>query len=543
MRNVTPNGIITWQYGDYAEVGTADNPKRVPQTMTKLSGGLSSSLTFEEMDYQYDSRGRLTGSGFAQTPYTGFTPSGSNPWYDSSNPAQSRARAFYAFDGGGRTIACEHYWEVLTSGTTTYGTPTTITQNDCIYDPVLGLKTTSANYVPTMTPSTWTDSYTYDPQLDYLASATYGTNPTVSWTYDAAGNRTDSVCDNLNRTTSIGGVSTTCDVLGNRTALGTSTSYAWDVLNRMTGLTNSTATSSYVYRADGMRTHKTVGSVNTEYYHDGQMPMEDAVISGTTLTATRYGLGARGIDYEEEGVGTWTNSTTRAPGSFSNVGYPIYDAHGNMIATLARYGSNSYAVNNQRTYDAWGAIRSGAGTGDPKNRYCGILGHQQDDESGLIYMRSRYCESGSGRFISQDPDTAGKNWYVYCNSDPINLDDSNGKIPGLALLGILLAISIYLFHPNSPQMELVKNMIEATAIAMGAIDIICDMAKHASPEEMVKSCAYMVLAAGAAAVCLLCLVQNLVILAMLNGMSGDDYKRAENNIENSGPFLPLDITE
>jgi len=56
----TPNGIITWQYGDYAEVGTADKPGSVPQTLTKLSGGLGTSLTAEEMDYQYDSTGRLT---------------------------------------------------------------------------------------------------------------------------------------------------------------------------------------------------------------------------------------------------------------------------------------------------------------------------------------------------------------------------------------------------------------------------------------------------------------------------------------------------
>ena len=103
----------------------------------------------------------------------------------------------------------------------------------------------------------------------------------------------------------------------------------------MTSLTKSGTTTNYEYRADGMRTHK-VGSVTTEYYHDGQMPMEDAVINGSALTVTRYGLGARGIDYEEVGTGTWTSGTSRSPGAFSNVGFPIYDAHGGMVATLAR---------------------------------------------------------------------------------------------------------------------------------------------------------------------------------------------------------------
>jgi RHS repeat-associated protein len=422
----TANGVISWQYGDYLEVGSADNPNRTFQTLTKLSAGSGSSLTAEEMDYQYDSSGRLTGSAFAQTPYTGFTPSGSNPWYDVNHPAQSRARAYYAYDAGGRTLACEHYWDTLTTGTTTYGTPTAIILNDCAYDAVLGLKSTSiiTDNTAVQPPLSETDSYTYDPQLDYLASATYGNPPAQNWTYDAAGNRTDSVCDNLNRTTING--TTNCDILGNRLALG-STSYSWDCLNRMIGLTNSGTTSTYEYRADGMRSHKVVSTVKTEYYHDGQMPMEDAVINGTTLTATRYGLGARGIDYEEEGVGTWTNNTTRSPGAFSNVGFPIYDAHGNMIATLARAGGNTCTIANKRGYDAWGAIRIGAVSGDPKNRYCASLGHQNDDESGLIYMRKRYYEPSSGRFVSEDPKRNSYNWFTYASCNPVNLSDNDGQ--------------------------------------------------------------------------------------------------------------------
>jgi len=158
------------------------------------------------------------------------------------------------------------------------------------------------------------------------------------------------------------------------------------------------------------------------------MPIEDAVINGTTLMATRYGIGSRGIDYEDEGVGTWANSTTRSPGAFSNVGFPIYDAHGNMIATLARTTSNWYTVNNARIYDAWGNVRVGSSSGDPKNRYCGGYGHQQDDESGLIYMRARFYDPISGRFVSQDPATSGMNWFSYCGNEPVDRGDPNGRL-------------------------------------------------------------------------------------------------------------------
>ncbi len=59
------------------------------------------------------------------------------------------------------------------------------------------------------------------------------------------------------------GTSTNCEILRNRTAMGTSTTYGWDALNRMTSYTAGGASNSYVYRADGMRVSKSVGSTST----------------------------------------------------------------------------------------------------------------------------------------------------------------------------------------------------------------------------------------------------------------------------------------
>ena len=42
-------------------------------------------------------------------------------------------------------------------------------------------------------------------------------------------------------------------------------------------------------------------------------------------------------------------------------------------------------------------------------------------------MRARYYESGSGRFLSQDPDYNGGNWFAYCHNDPINSFDGSGR--------------------------------------------------------------------------------------------------------------------
>ena len=97
-----------------------------------------------------------------------------------------------------------------------------------------------------------------------------------------------------------------------------------------------------------------------------------------------------------------------------------------MISTLARQGTGSFSYTSLRTYDAWG-VRLGAPTGDPKGRYCADLGHKQDDESGLVYMRARFYEPLSGRFLSEDPASNGNNWFGYCSSNPISSLDFDGK--------------------------------------------------------------------------------------------------------------------
>ncbi|HJP83326.1 MAG TPA: hypothetical protein VJ835_07450, partial [Fimbriimonadaceae bacterium] len=142
----------------------------------------------------------------------------------------------------------------------------------------------------------------------------------------------------MNRATTIGGVSRTYDVLGNTLTIGSSKSMAWDVLNRMTSFTNGSATTNYQYRADGMRVAKSAGSDVQSFYYDGQMPIEDAAVVSSATTVTRNGLGARGIDF----ISTTTSSGT-------NVAYPIYDGHGNMVATLAKNGSG-YTIGNRRSF-------------------------------------------------------------------------------------------------------------------------------------------------------------------------------------------------
>ena len=159
------------------------------------------------------------------------------------------------------------------------------------------------------------------------------------------------------------------------------------------------------------------------------MGMEDAETQGANTTVTRYGLGARGVDLIE-----------RTGGGTTTTGFPLYDAHGNNVATLSRAPNGGYSVNDRRSYDAWGKVRAQQSGGDPKLRYCASLGHRQDDESGLVYMRARYYEPTSGRFVSEDPARDGGDWFAYCDNDPVNMFDWTGKAKSAtALLGAAVA--------------------------------------------------------------------------------------------------------
>ena len=73
-------------------------------------------------------------------------------------------------------------------------------------------------------------------------------------------------------------------------------------------------------------------------------------------------------------------------------------------------------------------------------QFAGGVGHLTDD-SGLIYMRARYYDPASGRFISEDPGRNGTNWYARCGYNPVNAIDASGKIADPLAAIILAAIA------------------------------------------------------------------------------------------------------
>ncbi|GMV90203.1 MAG: hypothetical protein AMXMBFR81_31330 [Chthonomonas sp.] len=97
-----------------------------------------------------------------------------------------------------------------------------------------------------------------------------------------------------------------------------------------------------------------------------------------------------------------------------------------MIATPTKGSGGTFQVSARRYTDPWGVTRVGASSGSPDQRYCASLGHRQDDESCLTYMRARYYEPTTGRFISEDPAMDGMNWFVYAKNTPTIAVDATG---------------------------------------------------------------------------------------------------------------------
>ncbi len=123
------------------------------------------------------------------------------------------------------------------------------------------------------------------------------------------------------------------------------------------------------------------------------------------FTAKNY-IGVQGVFARESG-----NTTD----------YMLKNGHGD-VTNIIRNGE----VTNWLDYDPYGNQTMG-NTSNPF-RYCG---EYFDEESGLIYLRNRYYNPETQRFITEDPIQDGLNWYAYCYNNPITFVDPTGLIPSL----------------------------------------------------------------------------------------------------------------
>ena len=111
--------------------------------------------------------------------------------------------------------------------------------------------------------------------------------------------------------------------------------------------------------------------------------------------------------------------------------YYVTNLQGDVIAII---DSNGNCVV-EYTYDAWGKVlsRTGSmantlGSHNPL-RY---RGYYYDRESGFYYLKSRYYDPNTGKFLNADSVSmlaSGEKAYTYCENNPINFYDLYGTSP------------------------------------------------------------------------------------------------------------------
>lgn len=196
------------------------------------------------------------------------------------------------------------------------------------------------------------------------------------------------------------------DANGNLTsqadANGTTT-YSWDVRNRLIVISGPNLTASFKYDPLGRRIEKTVNAQTTQYLYD----IDDIVqeVEGGSVTTTY--LRSLFID-EAHGILT-----------HDGIYYYIYDALGSTIALTD--STRSIAV--EYSYDPFGNTKSTNPTFKNPFQYTG----RENDNTGLYYYRARY--KLGDRFISEDPIEYGGgdvNLYTYVFNNPLIYTDPFG---------------------------------------------------------------------------------------------------------------------
>jgi RHS repeat-associated protein len=438
------NGVTTtFTYDALNRLLTRATPGETTVSFTYTAAGMRNTMTDGSgtTTYSYDSLDRLSAKA---------TPEGTLSYtYDAAANVASMtssnsngASVSYTYDDVGRLSTVVDN-RLTGNNTTTY-----------TYDPASNLAT--ATY-----PNGLQSTFTYDelnrltalsaPTASYSyqlgatgnrTQATESTGRTVNWTYDGIYRLTneaitsdpadkdgsiayglDPVGNRQSETSTLSGLNPgtfsynsddeastdTYDNNGNTLATD-GKSFSYDPENHLMSMNGSAVT--LLYDGDGNRVAETASGVTTKYLVDdlnltGYPQVVDELVGGAVDRVYTYGLQRIG---ENQIVNSaWTPS------------FYGYDGEG----TVRQLASAAGTVTDTYEYDAFGNEINHAGT--TPNNYL-YRGEQFDPDLSLYYLRARYYNQLTGRFLSVDSQAGeGQRRYEYADADPVNGMDPSGN--------------------------------------------------------------------------------------------------------------------
>ena len=491
------NGVTTtYTYDALNRVLTRSTPGEATVSFTYTGTGKRATMSVGSWNttYSYDTLDRLT---------TKAAPAGT---------------LSYSYDGAGNlaSMSSNHANGVLVS----YAYDELNRLSTVVDNRLQGNQTTTYSYDPASNVTTATypnglqSTFTYDTQnrLTALSSATASysyqlgptgnraqateaTGRTLNWSYDgiyrltnetvsddpahnngSAAYGLDPVGNRQSLNSSLPGIesgsfgynaddevsSETYDSNGNTLATGGKT-FAYDSENHLTSENGGAV--RLIYDGDGNRVAKIVDGVTTQYLVDDLNPtgypqVVEEVVNGVVTRQYTYGL--QRISENQVISNVWTPS------------FYVYDGGGSVRQLTNTAG----VVTDNYDYDAFGnKINS---TGSTPNNYL-YRGEQYDPDLGLYYLRARYYNPMTGRFLSRDPeegyskDPKSLHKYLYANGDPINRIDPSGRSgSGTAVAGGGLgeyAGIIYLVTLNTVAAQVTLACALNVSYAMDALKV------------------------------------------------------------------------
>jgi RHS repeat-associated protein len=409
-----PNGTSSYAYDRFNRLYSVQYPGIAPIYYDYDKSGNLTKLTYPDgtdVSYQYDSSNRL---------WKVTDPNGTTIYdYDNNSNHVSRKTlpngvyTSYTYDTAKR----------ITDVINKKSDNSVITSHHYVFD-ANGNRTQAVEITPAGTKTT---DYTYD-KLNRLTNATCSDGAYETYTYDSSGNRLTKttqngtityVYDQDNRLIKIGSASGNTalfyDRSGNMTKKISATktiSYGYDYENRLVSYADGTNTVTFGYDGDGNRISKTVFGVTTKYVNDTSSQISQVLMetNDQRMVTARYTYGDSRLSQLNRGV----------------TSYYLYDNPGRSVVAVV---NGSQAVLNSYTYNAFGDAKAINETSPNDFLY---TGEQYDDETGLIYLRKRYYDIETGRFLTKDPfpgfvaQPQTVNPYPYTQNNAVNMTDPNG---------------------------------------------------------------------------------------------------------------------
>ena len=186
--------------------------------------------------------------------------------------------------------------------------------------------------------------------------------------------------------------------------------FGYDYENRLV----SAGSVGYTYDADGIRVSSASDGSATDYLVDKNRQYAQVLEEKNGSASVSYVHGDDLISRKQDG----------------EVRYYVYDGHGSVRHLTDADGT----VTDSYIYDAFGNLKDHLGDSD--NRYL-YAGEQYDPDAGLYYLRARYYDPESGRFMTHDPyvgnpdEPVTLHRYLYGNANPVTYIDPSGRFSSL----------------------------------------------------------------------------------------------------------------